>query len=49
MRNRYVALSPADQAKLQAFLISLGHSEFDWDFNNRIDEFSLPIPRLPCP
>jgi len=34
----YNALSVADQAKLQAFLISLGRAEFDAEYNNNVDE-----------
>jgi CxxC motif-containing protein (DUF1111 family) len=32
-------LTPAQQLQLQRFLVSLGRAEFDWEYNNNVDEF----------
>lgn len=37
-RGLYVALSAADKVRLQNFLISLGQAEFDFEYNNNVDE-----------
>ncbi len=37
-RGNYAALSPVDQVKVQDFLMSLGHAEFDYEYNNNVDE-----------
>jgi hypothetical protein len=38
IRANYFALPPADKAKVQAFLLSLGRAEFDAEYNNNVDE-----------
>jgi hypothetical protein len=37
-RAAYLALSPTEQAQLQAFLLSLGRAEFDAEGNHTVDE-----------
>lgn len=37
--TNYNALTQSDKDALNAFLLSLGRTEGDWDMNNRIDEF----------
>ena len=52
-RNAYAALSSADKLKLQAFLLSLGRLEFDYENNNNVDEvdwfFLYPLVTGPAP
>jgi CxxC motif-containing protein (DUF1111 family) len=39
-RDNYVqTLTPAQQLLVQKFLMSLGHAEFDIEYNNNVDEF----------